>query len=272
MLHSPSTPKRSPLPTLGSPFRERPPLTRPRAEPYRRPTELTPVALTWSSPPEGDVHACLHSPPSPRATAVERRRRRRPAMTMKGRVLDYGENTQAIVPRRRPLAEISLDSLSPQLGRPYVRPLGMSSPCYTPRSPARPMTPPTSSAVVSSDATELLTPHVPPRLARTMREHGGHDANDSDRLIRSWRDGDLDGLENVADLTRGSPDRYPCASSSRCPSRYPTASLPSTPPRQIRGFVPGRTRISRIRRPSAAGARRGPSQAADLETRECHGE
>lgn len=272
MLHSPSTPKRSPLIALGSPFRERPPVTRPRAEPYRRPAELTPVAVTWSSPPEGDVHAHLCSPPSPRDTTVERRRRRRPPMTMKGRVLDYGENNQAIVPRRRPLAEISLDSLGPQLRTPYVRPLGMPSPCYTPRSPARPLTPPASSAVVSSDATELLTPHVPPLFARAIRERGEHDANDSDRLARGWRDGNPDGLENLAGLTRGSPDRYPCASSSRCSSRYPTASLPSTPPRQIRGFIPGRARISRIRGPGAASAWRGPSQAADLETRECHGE
>lgn len=254
---------------LGSPFRERPPAARSRAEPYRRPVELAPMASSSSSQDDYS-YALIRPPPSPRDTEATPRRRRRPPMTMKGRILDYGEDNQAIIPRRRPLGEISLDSLGSRLSSSYVPPPRISSPicCPYPSSPTRPFTPPTSSAVGSSDATELLTPHVPTSIART-RLGGGQNADDSVRRAQSWLGhGDLDGLGSLAGLARGSPNRYSGASSSRCPtsSRYPVVSLPSTPPRQVRGLLPGRTRISRIRRPSTASFRReGPSRAADRD-------
>lgn len=255
------TPEPSPcIARLGSPFRERPrtPLST-KAEPYPRRAGSKPSTSSSSSLNDG-----LYAHERPRANSeAERKSRRRPLWTMKGRVLDYGENNQATVPRRRPLAELDLGSPFVPRSRP-VSPRCGSAYASSPPPANRPFTPPASSAAGSSDATELLTPHVPARVARAARASGAKVADDLESMGR-LSDGDLGLLERLSGSSRGSTPGYPSrAGSSWCPSRYP-GSLPSTPPRQIRGLLPGHPRISRIRRRSTAGPGRGSERggAAD---------
>lgn len=239
MLLSPSTPEQLPLHTrLGSPFRERPPdlsSTRADCSPRRAPpTPPTPNARGY----EGELRAA-HLLSSPDDTA-ERRQRRRPPLTMKGRILHYDEGRQSSLPRRRPLMELDLDSPCP-----YRRP-GSSShdsaPFSSPCGCNGPLSPPSSSAVLSSDSTELLTPYVPMNGTRTAIEN-----NESSR--RSWPD-HLVGCERDI-WTGGLPDPPHGPPISR---RFTLASLPSTPSRIARGLRPSQiARISQIRIPSSTG-------------------